>query len=388
MKRPTAVLLALLLIASSPAAAVTTPVVVLGDLVQPGHPGVAPDGTVYFAQHTQGAAGLWKLAPGDTAPSQVYSTTGHAPLIHSVGFDRHGNVYFVAWSNEAPSATITASVVRLTERGDAAVLYEANATLNEDGRVSAGATIETLEVTPSGAAFAATAVVEAGTLTARVLSLRGRAPARELAAVAMRPASNPGLAVNESGVAFLSVMSPDGVRELYEVRPSGARLLHSGPGSQQFLAIGPGGDLYALLRTHAGNPQFGCAESTTYTLLRFAADGTSVGGAPTIASQGTFPGFRATWVPGNSRFRVGPSGEVYFASLLMVGSCPPDPVMAEIAEHQVIRGDADGQEIIETEGPYPTEGVRAGQPGLAVDTSTGSLYIAWESRGTLERIDR
>jgi sugar lactone lactonase YvrE len=344
------------------------PVVVLSGLSSPGSTAVAPDGSVWFAQYEElQAASLWRLAPGESTATRMYSTS--ANRINSPQFDHSGNAYFLV------SRWEEASVVQLDRKGVATTLYSARKTYPEGGE-----SIDALAVSASGRLYVIVGSFPTWETFAgsRVLWLKRSGEAVEVASSAEGFGA---LAVSDTGVAYVTAF-PSGWRRIYELRPGhDPQVIWQEPAVgfvvMPYLALDPAGSLYTLRRIAGGLPFDACAEPTTYQVLRFAAKGNSVSSTPTITAEGTVDGFRFLWIGDPSYFRIGPAGEAYFVSLKL--ACSP---FIRITDFQVLQGDASGVRLIDSDTTYPSRS----QPDFDVDQA-GRLWVAWDTRGTLERVD-
>lgn len=352
------------------ALAASAPVVVLSGLDNPGFTSVAPDGTVYFVQSPgPAAATLWKLAPDAASPTQVFSVSGAEWAgIDPIDFDRAGDVYLIARSGT--SATPESALVQLDRRGTATTLY----------RTSWPSYLDTFDVTPSGRVYVMSSTVndDGIVVRSRVLRLHGQGPPTEV--VVPTEAYGRVLAVSDTGVVYVIGRAEGLAARVYEIRGKTIKELAGPPVLPFYLALDRDGNLFALSRTFNGSQGVCATESTTFRVLRYAAAGNGVSVEPSVASEGALDGHQFVWVYSHA-FRVGTARDVYFDALRV--DCAEGRLTGRLTA-SIVRADMTGLTVLDSQLLAPL--VPTADPGVAVDAS-GRLWIAWATRGTLERID-
>jgi hypothetical protein len=387
------------------------PTTILSGLSQPAEVAADGKGNLWF---TQGAAPasttvtLYVLATGSSNPVAVHSAAGGdgsiTPFITDLAFDAADNPHFVQWTGSG--ASHDSSLIRLdAATGTTTALASESGTHDANGGLTSGSAIAQTEIGADGTVYWMTLTIGgSGNSEVRIDALAPGASTpslvTEFATAGVNHAST-GFDVASDGTVYLQELAtvpgspgassigvyriaPGGTPEPIRVFPdqaNGPRPFYVGLDGKDNLIIGE--------RIINGFVRPGCAESTTFQLIRYDA-ASLAGPAPvgTVYSSAWYPGFQFVFVGSSTYFRVSADGDVLFGlyesdSASRCANPPGDIRFTHLRMIGVSGKDADGtQHVLFDDAPSPPA------IGFYSFAFSGNDAYATSSRlGTLSRID-
>lgn len=386
---------------------------VVSGLANPAETATDSAGNLYY---TAGAGGgtitLYELAAGSSARVAVTTLSGVLPRIFDITSSRLGLTYIEA-AGDYSTGRHYALVARFGQ--SSVTLAESDAVLTSDETsVTSGFAIEVVATDGSGPIYYGgrryNAVSGADDFelyaidghTARLHALRApgqssKLPSPQLLATfpgggvfdPLVPSPNGGvyLGIRTRGVVFVGL---DGSETTVAApQSSSGNLVVLRP-----LGMDAVGDLYITRRTFQNLAHFGCADSTTFDVIRFtAADLTTPGSPGAQIATYTEPGFVAWWTGSSAFTRVSANGAAAFTASPVTANCPTGShsPFTTISD-QVLAMPAGGGSLVvvyEERGPWiggpPAPAPDEGPLALAFDLGD-SLYVASVLHGTVSRM--
>lgn len=355
------------------------PTTVLSGLSQPADIAADSRGNLWFVQG--GAPGstatLYVFAKGATTPVSVHTASGGdgsaTPYIYDLGFDAADNPYFVQWTSSG--TTLQSSLRRLDpSTGSTTVVASESGVFSGNAfTLTSGSAIGEEEIGADGTVFwTVQAVGATGNQEARIFSLApGAATPTQIALLA-----TPGLddtigdfvVATDGTIYFQQATSPSGGGPggsigIYRLAPGGSpqpiRVFpNGGPGDSprpRHVGLDGRGNLIVGERIVNGFVRQGCAESTTYELVRYdAASLATPNPSGTVYSSATYPEFNFTFVGSSSYFRVSPDGDAFVNLLEASFGCSTPPGPFAFTHIRMIGADPSGtQHVFYDDAPSP-----------------------------------
>ena len=300
---------------------------ILSGLSAPAETATSSQGVVFFTQLvTSGQVDIFSLAPGSRSVVDLFQLVGNQPYINDIHIDALGDLLFITsvstnadgsarrWDLTRLDPTTGVATVLVTTYGAPSALVPPYFCVGSGCGLISGTEIDLTGVDSAGTIYFSEHTIDpvSGNQTADLLAIQPGS-------------SNPIVVAHFAGasgsdeIIFLNVGRKGGVSfeendSLYFYSTSGLRLLlSSSTGSLGATGVDAAGNLYVLQVSYVGETSFGCATSSTDSILKFSAQSLlSANPVAEVVSQATYPGFVTTWAGSSSFLRVNNEGNAFW----------------------------------------------------------------------------
>jgi hypothetical protein len=374
--------------------------ILLSGLSVPAETATSSQGDVFFTQLvSSGQVDIFRLAQGSRSPVDLFQLVGFQPYINDIHIDSSGNVIFIS----SVATTFDGSVRRwdLTRldpsTGVASVLVSTYASpsdlvppfhcIGSGCGLIFGTEIDLAGVDSAGTIYFSEHTIDpvSGNQTANLLELQ---PGDSSPIVVAHFAGVSG----SDGIGNLNVARSGGVsfqenESLYEYSKSGLRVLIPATGPWGATGVDAAENLYVLEVSRVGATGFGCAVSSTESILEFTARSLlSANPVAKVVSQATYSGFVATWVGSSSFFRVSNQGNAFWSQTSITCSSSG----FRFSSNEVVAfTHSEGQSILyqENVSTPSSDFSPAAQGPIGIATFGAFVYVATIESGNLIRFD-